>query len=97
MFCFNISLIYIHHHNEHNQGLGLKTCFFKAQNVPGLFIFFLVFPYPAIPEVGTGKPASVGSFYPFIPDGLIISVFSTMFILIIIKLNAKTYFTSPTG
>jgi hypothetical protein len=25
-------------------------------------IFFSVFPYPAIPEVGTGKPALVGGF-----------------------------------
>jgi hypothetical protein len=49
-----------HHHNEHNQGLGLKTCSFKAQGVFGLSIFVLVFPYPAVPEVGTGKPASVG-------------------------------------
>jgi hypothetical protein len=33
-----------------------------------------VFPYPAIPEVGTGRPASVGGFYPFVPGGLPISL-----------------------
>jgi hypothetical protein len=33
----------------------------------------LVFPYPAVPEVGTGKPASVGGFYPFVVGGLTIS------------------------
>jgi hypothetical protein len=27
-----------HHHNERNQGLGLKTCSFKAQGVLGLSI-----------------------------------------------------------
>jgi hypothetical protein len=36
----------LHHHHEHNQGLGLKTCSFKAQGVLGLAIFVLVFPYP---------------------------------------------------
>jgi hypothetical protein len=56
------------YHNEH-KGLGLRTCSFKAQGVLGLFVF----QYPAIPEVGTEKPASVGSFYPFIPGGLTIS------------------------
>jgi hypothetical protein len=61
-----------HHHHQHNQGLGPKTCSFKAQGVLGLSIFVSVFPYPAVPEVGTGKPASVGGFYPFVPDGLTI-------------------------
>jgi hypothetical protein len=59
-----------HHHSEHGQGLGLKTCSFEAQGVPGPSIFLSVFPYPAIPEVGTGKPATVGGFYPFVPGGL---------------------------
>jgi hypothetical protein len=74
---FRISLeifcIIHHHHNEHGQGLGLKTCSFKAQGVPGPSILLSVFPYPAIPEVGTGRPASVGGFYPFVPSGLPIS------------------------
>jgi hypothetical protein len=68
-----LQVILIIHHNEHNQGLGLKTCSFKAQGVLGLSIFVLVFPYPTIPETGTGKPASVGGFYPFLPGGLTIS------------------------
>jgi hypothetical protein len=58
------------YNNEHT-GLGLRTCSFKAQGVLGLFVF--VFQYPAIPEFGTEKPASVGSFYPFDPGGLTIS------------------------
>jgi hypothetical protein len=62
-----------HHHSEHDQGLGLKTCSFEAQGVPGPSILLSVFPYPAIPEVGTGKPASVGGFYLFVPVGLPIS------------------------
>jgi hypothetical protein len=62
-----------HHYNEHNQGLGLKTCSFKAQGVLGLSTFILVFPYPAIPKVGTEKPALVGSSYPFVPGNLTIS------------------------
>jgi hypothetical protein len=39
-----------HHHddNERNQGLGLKTCSFKAKGVLGLSIFITVFPYPAV-------------------------------------------------
>jgi hypothetical protein len=48
-----------HHHSEHGQGLGLKTCSFEA--VPGPSILLSVFPYPAIPEVGTGRPASVAA------------------------------------
>jgi hypothetical protein len=56
-----------HYHNEHNQGLCLKV-----QGVLGLSIFVLVFPYPAVHEVGTGKPASVGGYYPFVPGGLTI-------------------------
>jgi hypothetical protein len=48
-------------HSEHGQGLGLKTCSFEAQGVPGPSILLSVFPYPAMPEVGTGKPASVGA------------------------------------
>jgi hypothetical protein len=64
-----LSNSYLHHHhnhhNEHNQGLGFKICFFKAQDVLGLSIFVLVFPYPTVPEVGTGKPALVGGFYSF--------------------------------
>jgi hypothetical protein len=62
-----------HHHSEHGQGSGLKTCSFEAQGVPGPSILLSVFPSPAIPEVGTGKPASVGGFYPFVPGGLPIS------------------------
>jgi hypothetical protein len=62
-----------HHYHEHNQGLGLKTCSFKAQGVLGLSIFVFVFPYPTVPEVGTGKAASVGSFCPLVPGGLTIS------------------------
>jgi hypothetical protein len=62
-----------HHHHEHNQGLGLETCSFKAQIVRGLSSFVLVFPYPAVPEVGTGKPASVGGLCPFVPGGLSVS------------------------
>jgi hypothetical protein len=64
---------YHHHHSEHGQGLGLRTCSFEAQGVPGLSILLSVFSYPAIPEVGTGMPASVGGFYPFVPGGLPIS------------------------
>jgi hypothetical protein len=59
-----------HHHSEHGQGLGLKTCSFEAQVVPGRSILLSVFPYTAIPEGGTGRPASVGGFYPFVPGGL---------------------------
>jgi hypothetical protein len=29
------------HHNEHNQGLGLKTCSFKAQGVLIVYVFVL--------------------------------------------------------
>jgi hypothetical protein len=58
------------HHHHHNQGLGIRTCSSKAQGVFGLSIFVSVFPYPTIPEVGTGKPASVGGFCPFVPGGL---------------------------
>jgi hypothetical protein len=64
----------IHHNNEHNQGLRVKTCSFKAQGVLGLSIFVLVFPYPAVPEDGTGKPASVGGFCPFVPCGIILQM-----------------------
>jgi hypothetical protein len=59
--------------NHHNQDLGLKTCSFKAQGVLGLSIFVSVFPYPAVPEVDTGRPASVGSFCPFVPGSLTVS------------------------
>jgi hypothetical protein len=62
-----------HHHSEHGRGLGLKICSFEAQGVPGPSILLSVFPYPAIPEVGTGRPASVSGFYPFVPGGLPIS------------------------
>jgi hypothetical protein len=62
-----------HHHSEYGQGLGLKTCSFEAQGVPGPSILLSVFPYSAIPEIGTGKPASVGGFYPFVQGGLPIS------------------------
>jgi hypothetical protein len=62
-----------HHHNEYNQGVGLETCSIKAQGVLGLSIFVSVFPYPAVPEVGTGKPTLVGGFFPFIPGGITIS------------------------
>jgi hypothetical protein len=40
-----------HHHSEHGQGLGLKTCPFEAQGVPGPSILLSVFPYPAIPRL----------------------------------------------
>jgi hypothetical protein len=69
------------HHHEHNQGLGLKACSFKAEGILGLSIFISVFPYPAVHEVGTGKPASVGGFYPFVPGGLPIS-FDTVLCLL---------------
>jgi hypothetical protein len=49
----------LHHHSEHGQGLGLKTCSFESQGVPGPSILLSVFPYPAIPEVGTAKPANL--------------------------------------
>jgi hypothetical protein len=52
--------------------LGLMTCSFKAQGVLDLSIFVLVFPYPAVPEVGTGKPSSGGEFCPFVSGDLII-------------------------
>jgi hypothetical protein len=71
-----------HHHNEHNQGLGLKICSFKAQGVFGLSIFFSVFPYPAVPEIGTGKPASVDGFCPFVPGGLTISFNTVLYLLL---------------
>jgi hypothetical protein len=63
-----------HHDNEHNQILGLKTWSFKAQGVLGLSIFASVFPYPTVPEVGTGIPTWVGGLYPFVPGGLTISI-----------------------
>jgi hypothetical protein len=63
----------MYHHSEHGQGLGLKTCSFEAQGVPGPSILLSVLPYPAIPEVGTGRPASVGGFYPFVSGGLYVS------------------------
>jgi hypothetical protein len=66
-------VVILHHHDEHNAGLDLSTCSFKAQVVLGLSIFVPVFPYPVFPEVGTGKPASVGGFCPFVPDGITIS------------------------
>jgi hypothetical protein len=56
----HISEMVHHHHSELGQGVGLKTCSFEAQGVPGPSILLSVFPSPAIPEVGTGKPASVG-------------------------------------
>jgi hypothetical protein len=62
-----------HHHSDHGQGLGLRTCSFEAQGVPGPSILLSVFHYPAILEVGTGRLASVGGFYPFVPGGLPIS------------------------
>jgi hypothetical protein len=52
-----------HHHREHGQGLGLKTCSFEAQGVPGPSILLSVFPYAAIPEVGTGRPTTLGTEY----------------------------------
>jgi hypothetical protein len=76
------SYLLSHHHNEHNKCLGLKTCSFKAQGVLGLSIFVTVFPYPAVPEVGTGKPASVGGFYPFVPGGLTISFDTILYLLL---------------
>jgi hypothetical protein len=76
-----------HHHNERKEGLGRKTCSFKAQGVPGIFIFFLVFPYPAVPEVGTGKPALVGGFCPFVPGGLTISFATILPTFISLKMS----------
>jgi hypothetical protein len=70
------------HHNEHNQGLGLNTCSSKAQGVSGLSIFFLVFPSPAVPKVGTGKQASVGGFYPYVPGVLTISIDTILYLLL---------------
>jgi hypothetical protein len=64
-------------HSEHGQGLGLKTRSFEAQGIPGPSILLAVFPYPTIPEVGTGKPASVGGFYAFVPGGLPISCYGS--------------------
>jgi hypothetical protein len=71
-----------HHHNKHNQGLGLKTCSFKAEGVLGLSIFLLVFPYPRVPEVRTGKPSSVRGFCPFLPGRLTISFDTVLYLLI---------------
>jgi hypothetical protein len=62
-----------HRHNEHNQGLDLKTCSFKVQGVLRLSIFVSVFPNPVVPEAGTGKPASAGGFCPFVSGGPTIS------------------------
>jgi hypothetical protein len=73
-----------YHQNEHNQGLDLKTCSFKVQGVLGLSIFVLVFPYTAVTEAGTGKPASVGGFYPFVPGGLTIS-FDTVLLCLLLR------------
>jgi hypothetical protein len=67
-------LCYHHHHND--QGLGLKTCSFKAQGGLGL-------PIPAVPEVG--KPASVGGFCPFVPGDLTIS-FDTLLCYVMLML-----------
>jgi hypothetical protein len=66
--CVILLLITDHHHryHEYNRGLDLKTCSHKAQVVLGLLISVFVFPYATIPEAGTGKPASVGDFCPFI-------------------------------
>jgi hypothetical protein len=35
-----------HHHSEHGQGLGLNTCSFEVQGVPGPSILLSVFPLP---------------------------------------------------
>jgi hypothetical protein len=43
---------------------------------------FLVFPYPTIPKVVTGKPASVGGFYLFIPSDLTISFGTILYLLL---------------
>jgi hypothetical protein len=72
-----------YHHNEHNQGLGLKTCSFKAQGILGFSIFVLVFPYPAVPEVGTGKPASAGGLYAFVSGRLTISFDTILYLLLV--------------
>jgi hypothetical protein len=66
----------------HDQSLGLKICSFKAEGVPGLSIFVLVFRHPAVPEAGTGKPASVGGFYPFVPGDLTISFGTILYLLL---------------
>jgi hypothetical protein len=55
-----------YYHNEHNQGLGLKTCSFKAQSVICLSIFVSVFPYPAVSVVGTVSHCC--GHYPLIPS-----------------------------
>jgi hypothetical protein len=57
------------------------TCSFKAKCVLGLSID-TVFPHPTIPEVGTGKTASVGGFCPFVPGGLTISFDTILYILL---------------
>jgi hypothetical protein len=53
----------IHHHNGHNQGLGLKTCSFKAQSVLGVSIFVSVFPYPAAGLGGIKRNVSILQLY----------------------------------
>jgi hypothetical protein len=67
------------------------TFSFKAQGVLGLSVFVLVFPYPAVPEVGTGKTASVGGFYPSVPFGLIISFDTIIYISIYIYACAQWF------
>jgi hypothetical protein len=55
---------------KHKQGLGLKTCPFKAQGILELSIFCLVFQHPVLPEVDIKKPVWVNGFCPFFPGGL---------------------------
>jgi hypothetical protein len=69
-------------HNENNEGLGLKTFSFKAQGILCLSIVALVFPYPAVPEVGIGRSASVGGFYPSLPGGLTIPFDTNLYLLL---------------
>jgi hypothetical protein len=81
-WCQNLDQYHYHHYNEHNRGLSLKNCSFKAKGVLGLSIFISVFPYAAVPEVGTRKPALVGGFFLFVPGGLTISFDTILYLLL---------------
>jgi hypothetical protein len=59
----------------------------------------LVFPYPAVHGVGTGKPASEGGFYPFVPGGHIYSTSTCVCVYVCMRVcicvRVYTYFFSP--
>jgi hypothetical protein len=42
-----------HHHHESYQGLRINASSFKAQGVLYLSTFVYIFPYNAVPDVGT--------------------------------------------